>query len=81
MVLSREVLWAFLQTAYGLDPQMGDEVGLFSTGVLDSHGMIDLLGFLEEQTGVRPTWAEVNLKNLDSVLRILAFAERLRARG
>ncbi len=81
MVLSRDALWAFFATEYGLDPRMGDEAGLFSTGVLDSHSMIDLLGFLEERTGVRPTWAEVNLKNLDSVARILDFAERLRARG
>lgn len=49
---------------------------LFSSGLIDSFNMINLIMFIEEtcQTKVKPP--EITLDNLDSIDRILAFLEK-----
>lgn len=46
---------------------------LFSTGVLDSFSMIDLIMFIEQQSGTRIEPMDVSLDNLDSVERIMTY--------
>lgn len=49
---------------------------LFSSGLIDSFNMIELIMFIEEtcETAIKPS--EINLDNLDSVGRIMAFLEK-----
>ena len=54
--------------------QAEDETELFSTGLVDSFAMVDLLVFLEKHTGTKMGPEDITLDNLDSVSRILAFA-------
>ena len=49
---------------------------LFSSGIVDSFAPITLMTFLESQCGFRIGPMEVTLDNVDSVERILQFAER-----
>ncbi len=58
------------KTRYALD-EVGDDAPLFSSGVIDSFVMIDLMTFLERQTGAR--LAPEDLMELDSVQSIVAF--------
>lgn len=52
--------------------KVGDDDPLFSSALIDSFVMIDLMGFLEKQTGAR--LAPEDLQALDSVRAILEFA-------
>lgn len=49
---------------------------LFSSGLIDSFNMINLIMFIEEtcQTKVKPP--EITLDNLDSIDRILSFLKK-----
>lgn len=66
------------KTRYDL-AKVGDDDPLFSSGVIDSFVMIDIMGFLERETGAR--LAPEDLEGLDSVQAIVAFAARQRSKG
>jgi len=50
-----------------------DDTALFSSGIIDSMGVIALVEFIETHTGrkIKPT--EITLENFDSVNSILRF--------
>lgn len=77
MGLTEEQVLSWLEENSGIDR---DEVDvntlLFSTSTVDSFDMIDLVGFVEEEAGVKFGPLDINLDNLDSVSRILAFANK-----
>lgn len=76
MSLTRESLISYLQGhARGDLSQVGDDDELFSTGTIDSFAMVELLVFLEGQTGTKLGPEDISLDNFDSVSRILAFAK------
>ena len=54
--------------------EIDDDTELFSSGLVDSFAMVDLLVFLEKHTGANLGPEDISLENLDSVGRILAFA-------
>lgn len=75
MALTREALREYLATKTRDDlSTVSDDAELFSTGLVDSFAMVDLLVFLEKHTGTRLGPEDIDLDNLDSVTRILAFA-------
>ena len=77
MALTRESLIDYLHTKQGIDPSQieSDDTELFSSGLLDSFSMVDLIMFIETEGGFKLNPTDVNLENLDSVGRILAFAQ------
>lgn len=76
MPLDRAKLRSFLETEMGLEPdEFGNATPLFSGGVLDSFSMVDLIQFIEAETGARMRPGDVSLDNLDSVDRIVAWAD------
>ena len=73
--LTRARLVAFLVEKQGIArEELRDDTPLFTGGLLDSFTMVDLIQFLEEESGLPMSETEVNLENLDSVQRILAYA-------
>ena len=73
-MLTREDLVDWLVREQGLDAaELGYDTPLFSAARLDSHAMVDLLGLIEERSGRAPGWLDVNLQNMDSIARILAY--------
>lgn len=46
---------------------------LFSSGIVDSFDMVDLVAWIEETAGITFGPLDLNLDNLDSADRILAF--------
>jgi acyl carrier protein len=53
--------------------QLRLETPLFSEGLLDSLVVLDLVALIEKESGITFAVSEINLDNLDSVERILAF--------
>ena len=76
MALDRENLRRYLHEKQGLEPEdFEDDTLLFSSGLLDSFSMVDLIMFIEDTAGVRVHPVDVTLDNFDSIDRILAFVE------
>ena len=72
----RESLVAFLAQNFGLDPgEIGDQEPLFSSGVLDSFSMVQLVLFVEETAGLRLNPDDVTLDNFDTIECIMRFLE------
>ncbi len=52
---------------------------IFSSGLLDSFSVTQLICFLEDQFGVKVAISEVTLPDFDTIGKILALVARLRA--
>jgi acyl carrier protein len=76
MHLTREALLGHLESARAIDVSQieSDDAELFSSGLLDSFAMADLMQFIEEIGGFEISPEDVTLENFDSVNRILAYA-------
>ena len=64
----------FVQDADGLT----DTASLLDLGVVDSTGVLEIMGFLESTFGVSVEDDEIVPENLDSIERIASFVERKR---
>ena len=81
MALDESALRGYISSTLGVDASAIDAADpLFSSSLLDSFSMVDLVVFVEKQCGFRMKPSEVNLDNLDSIERILGFAAK-RAQG
>ena len=64
----------WLVAEQGLAPAgLGPDTPLFSSRLLDSLALVDLLAWVEAFSGVRIGWMDVSLENLDSIARIEAL--------
>ena len=64
----------------GEDPNsLPANASLLEAGIIDSTGVLELIGFLEETYGIRVEDDELLPENLDSIERIVSFVERKRA--
>ena len=74
MALGPESLRTYLHERMGLNlADLQDDTPLFSSNLLDSFSMVDLIMFVEAEVGFRVEPADVTLDNFDSIARILAF--------
>jgi len=74
-------LRVFLSANYflGDDPShLAASSSLIEAGLIDSTGVLELVGYLEEQFGIRITNDELLPENLDSIENIVGFVERKR---
>jgi acyl carrier protein len=70
----------FLKSQFAIDASEVDEnTGLFSEGLLDSFSIVDLVGYIENTSGIKLQPTDVNLDNLDSVSKILNFVSKAQA--
>lgn len=77
MSFDRQILATFLEDEMSLDlSEVSDDEALFSTGLLDSFGMVELMSFIETSAKIRLDPGDVTLENLDSVNRILSFVQK-----
>ena len=77
MALTRENILGYLEQKQGVDVSQveSDDTPLFSAGLLDSFSMVDLILFLETEGGFKMQATDVNLDNLDTIGRMLAYAK------
>ena len=49
---------------------------LFSSGIVDSFALVEMMTFIEDRAGIRIEPADVTLENMDSIELILTFIGR-----
>lgn len=80
MNIQQRVRQFILENFYVADPaEVGDDTLLVTTGVVDSTGMLEVVGFLEAEFGVRIEDREMTPENLESIERMASFVDRKRA--
>jgi acyl carrier protein len=78
----RLALRAALVSQFRIDRAgLRDDTALFSSGLIDSLSVMDLVCFVEGQIGLSVPPEEITLKNFDSIARIAAYADALAAAG
>lgn len=78
----RERIRAFVTENFYVDgARLDDGESLLERGVIDSTGVLELIGFLEKQFGIRVEEKEMVPQNLDSIAGAAAFVARKRAGG
>ena len=78
--MNSDSLKTYLGDRMGLDTSaLEEDTPLFSSNLLDSFSMVDLIMFIEKEGGVRLDPTDVSLDNLDSIERILKFVDTRRA--
>jgi acyl carrier protein len=79
MSFSADVLMTFMEDSLGLDTAMvDDQTPLFTSSLLDSFSMIELIEFIESSAGIKVSPTDVNLDNLDSVGRIMKYVASMK---
>ena len=74
MALDRATLLAYLSDHLRLDTsKVTDDSPLFSSSLLDSFHMVDLIVFMESEGGFKMKARDVNMDNLDTIAAILAY--------
>jgi acyl carrier protein len=64
---------------YVSDPsEIADDTLLVTSGVVDSTGILEVIGFLETEFGIRIEDREMTPENLESIERMASFVERKR---
>ena len=64
------------------DPaSLRDDTSLLDQGIIDSTGVLELVGFLEDTFGISVLDNETLAENLDSIDRIAAYVQRKQAQG
>jgi len=80
MALDTHALLQFLEDHLGVDTaEIDKDTPLFSAGIIDSAGMVDLLVFVESTAAVKFMPDDITLDNLDSLGRILDYVALQRA--
>lgn len=76
MSLNRENLRGFLVSELGVDAdRVEDSTPLFSSNLVDSFSLVELIMYVEKEAGFRMSPGDVTLDNLDSIEKIVAFVE------
>lgn len=73
MKLNPEALTGYIRNTLGIDGA-NNETTLFSSGLLDSVSLVNLLMFIEKETGLTIRTEDVTLENFDTQASILRFA-------
>lgn len=61
---------------YGRDSGFSDNESFVDMGILDSTGMLELVGFLEKKYGIEVRDVDLTPDNLDSVTQLAEFLRR-----
>lgn len=77
MALTADMLFEYMIENCGIyEDELGIDVPLFSSGILDSFNLIKVMGYVEQEVGIKVAATHVTLDNFDSVERILKYAQQ-----
>lgn len=78
-MLTSDSLLSFLEEDLGVEvAEVDSDTPLFSSQLVDSFALVTLMMFLEREAGIRIAPADVNLDNMDTIGRMLAYVDRVR---
>lgn len=66
---------------FGQAGTLANDESFLESGIIDSTGVLELVGFLEQRFGLAIQDRELVPANLDSVTRVVQFVERKRQAG
>ena len=74
----REQVRSFVRTNFYVPDAvtLSDDASLLEQGIIDSTGVLELVGFIEDSFGITIEDAEMVPQNLDSVGRIASFVQQ-----
>jgi len=75
--LTENDLSSFLRDDLGVTDAVDGNTELFSSGLLDSVSMVNLIGFIEDKASVNIRPGDVTLENFDSISRIVDYVRSL----
>lgn len=82
--MTQDTIRAFLQDRFraslGAQP-LGPDTPLFSSGIVDSFGVLELIAFLDETFGVDIDPARHELAEFDTIAKTAALVTRLQGKG
>jgi acyl carrier protein len=61
---------------FGDDKGFDDQVSFLDSGILDSTGILEVIGFLEEEFGIKVRDDELVPENLDSIVNLEGYLGR-----
>jgi len=64
---------------FGVDEPFADGDSLMEQGIVDSTGVLELIGYLEDEFGIMVADDELLPENLDSLDNLATFIDRKRA--
>ena len=77
MELKRQIREFVTTNFYVADPKaLEDSTSLLDQGIIDSTGVLEVIGFVESTFGITVEDAEMLPENLDSIQRISDFVAR-----
>lgn len=81
-VVSVDELTDYLANELNVDvADIAPDTELFSSGLVDSFAMIDLISFVEQKCSIRLSASEITLDNFDSIDRVTSFLENRLEKG
>ena len=77
MTVEQRLRQFVIENFYVSEPaELHDDTLLVSGGYVDSTGMLEVIGFLEQEFDIRIADQEMTPENLDSISRMAAFLAR-----
>ena len=65
---------------FGNDENLQDDTSFLEEGIVDSTGVLELVGFLEKDFGIKVEDEELVPENLDSINNVAQYLEKKLAR-
>ena len=69
----KSTLREFIKANFMVAMEFADDDSFLEHGIIDSLGIIDLMGFIETQYGFRPATQEMIPENFDSLERLSRY--------
>ena len=81
MTDTKEQVRTFVRTNFYVPEaaKLADDASLLAQGIIDSTGVLELVGFMEDSFDIRVEDSEMVPQNLDSVDSISSFIDRKKA--
>ena len=73
----KEEIKEFIIDTFFVD-DFGDDVSFLTEGILDSTGVLELVGFIEDTYGLKVADEDLVPENLDSLANVCAYVARRR---
>lgn len=73
----RDRVRQFIKDTFLVD-EVGDDESFLASGVIDSLGIIQLVGLVESEIGAKVPDHDLVPENFDSIARVAAYVERMR---
>ena len=78
--MNSQTLLDYFRDRLGVDTEgVDDATPLFSSSLLDSFSIVELITFIESQAGIKMDAWDVTLDNLDSIGQILRYVDLKKA--